>query len=128
MSYQRKTRDVWNLLGDYGQGFEHVTAELTYKEIRERLREYRATEPHVPFRVKMTRERIDELLPGRPQIIRAHTLAHAIGEACNHEMREITNCVICGKRLDAGRQHVDTCSKACMRKLIAMQSARNERS
>lgn len=61
MSYQRKTEDVWHLLGDYGygQGFERVHSETTYKEIRARLREYRANEPGVPFRIKMTRERID---------------------------------------------------------------------
>jgi hypothetical protein len=57
---QRKTRDVWVVQGNYGygHGWEDLTAEETFKEIRQRVKEYRENEPGVPFRVKLTRERI----------------------------------------------------------------------
>ena len=38
--YKRKTIDEWVLLGDYGQGFEELTAESNRIEIRQRLKEY----------------------------------------------------------------------------------------
>jgi hypothetical protein len=42
VTYQRKTRDVFELQGDYGfgDGFECLTTETTRKAARERLREY----------------------------------------------------------------------------------------
>lgn len=61
MSYKRKTRDVWEVRGNYGHGhgFECVTAETDYAEARARLREYRDNEPGVPFRLVCVRERIE---------------------------------------------------------------------
>jgi hypothetical protein len=56
---QRKTRDVWVVQGNYGQGWEDVTAEETFKEIRQRVKEYRENEPGTAFRVKLTREKIE---------------------------------------------------------------------
>jgi hypothetical protein len=58
---QRKTRDVWVVQGNYGygHGWEDVTAEETWKEIRQRVKEYRENEPGTPFRVKLTREKIE---------------------------------------------------------------------
>lgn len=55
---KRKTRDVWEVRGNYGygHGFETVTAELTLSEARQRLREYRENEPGVPFKIVKTRE------------------------------------------------------------------------
>jgi hypothetical protein len=60
MSYKRKTRDVYDIQGDYGygHGWETVTAEETYRDARVQLRGYRDNEPGVPFRIKITRERI----------------------------------------------------------------------
>lgn len=60
MAYVRKTRDVFDVQGDYGHGdgFETVTAETSRVEARTRLAEYRANEPGIPFRIKTTRERI----------------------------------------------------------------------
>mgnify|MGYP001351484967 CR=1 FL=1 len=57
----RKTRDVWVVQGNYGygHGWEDVTAEETWKEIRQRVKEYRENEPGTPFRVKLTREKIE---------------------------------------------------------------------
>lgn len=60
MAYVRKTRDEWQLHGDYGQGFEEITAEETYDGIRERLREYRQSEPRVPFKVRYVRVKIEQ--------------------------------------------------------------------
>ena len=60
MAYQRKTRDVYEVHGDYGHGhgFEMVTAETERPEARARLREYRENEPGVAFKLVKTRERI----------------------------------------------------------------------
>lgn len=33
--YQRKTRDTWELWIDYGQGWEHETTELSWREFKE---------------------------------------------------------------------------------------------
>jgi hypothetical protein len=52
------TRDVWDVRGDYGHGYETVTAETSHAEARARLREYRANEPGVAFKLVKTRERI----------------------------------------------------------------------
>lgn len=53
MSYIRKTRDEYQVQGNYGygHGFEMVTAEDTYKEAKASLREYRDNEPGIPFRI-----------------------------------------------------------------------------
>lgn len=56
--YKRKTQDVYNVEGNYGHGFEVVTAETDPAESLQRLREYRENEPGVPFRIRKTRERI----------------------------------------------------------------------
>lgn len=59
MKYVRKTRDEWRLHLNYGQGFEHEVSEDTYREIRERLKEYRENCPEYarkvtgPHRVKV---------------------------------------------------------------------------
>ncbi len=56
--YTRKTVDIWEIQGNYGCGWECVTAEETRKEARERFREYTENEPGVPFRMKLKREKI----------------------------------------------------------------------
>jgi predicted nucleic acid-binding Zn ribbon protein len=38
-------------------------------------------------------------------------------------MKEISHCVICEKRLDPERVHVDTCGEKCFRKLLEIQRA-----
>lgn len=42
MTYKRKTRDEYQIHGDYGQGYEEVCAEDTRKEARAGKRTYRA--------------------------------------------------------------------------------------
>lgn len=53
----RSTVDSWEVQGNYGQGWECVTAEETRKEARERLKEYRENESG-PFRLVLKRERV----------------------------------------------------------------------
>jgi hypothetical protein len=53
----RSTVDIWEVQGNYGHGWECVTAEETRKEARERLKEYRANES-VPFRLVLKREKV----------------------------------------------------------------------
>jgi len=59
VSRQRVTRDVWDVRGDYGHGYETVTAETSREEAKTRLREYRENEPGVAFKLVKTRERIE---------------------------------------------------------------------
>jgi hypothetical protein len=57
MPYQRKTRDIFTVQAEWGQGWEDETSELTRKAARERLREYRQNAPGC-YRIRKTRERI----------------------------------------------------------------------
>jgi hypothetical protein len=56
----RKTRDVWRLYVNYGygHGWEHELTEDSWREARERLREYRANCPEYPIKAVKGRERI----------------------------------------------------------------------
>jgi len=55
---QRKTVDVWNVYGNYGAGWECVTAEASRREALRRLREYRENEPQYAHKLVMRREPI----------------------------------------------------------------------
>lgn len=57
MPYTRKTRDEYAIQGDYGHGWEDVTAEDSWSEARARLREYNENEAY-PHRIKKRRVRI----------------------------------------------------------------------
>jgi hypothetical protein len=59
--YVRKTIDVFDVEGNYGQthGWEVVTSESTLSEARARLKEYRNNDPYIEFRIKKTRERVE---------------------------------------------------------------------
>jgi hypothetical protein len=58
MPYTRKTRDEYEVQGNFGaHGWECVTTEDTRKEALARLREYRENEPY-PFRLVKRRVRI----------------------------------------------------------------------
>lgn len=41
MQYQRKTRDRWDIMTNYGYGWECECSEYTYKEAKQTLKEYR---------------------------------------------------------------------------------------
>jgi hypothetical protein len=49
--YKRKTQDEYTIQGNYGQGYEDVTSEDTYKEAKTRLKEYRDNEPQYSHRL-----------------------------------------------------------------------------
>lgn len=59
MARKRKTRDVWHLLVNYGQGWEHETTEATRKEALVQLRCYRENCPQYPSKIVAKRERIE---------------------------------------------------------------------
>lgn len=59
MAYQRKTRDIWELYVDYGQGYELELVEYTSREARQRFKEYRDNCPQYSCRLKKRRERIE---------------------------------------------------------------------
>lgn len=41
MAYQRKTIDRWDIMSNYGYGWECECSEYTRQEARQRLKEYR---------------------------------------------------------------------------------------
>lgn len=41
MAYTRKTTDEYDVMADYGYGYELVTTETALMEARQRVREYR---------------------------------------------------------------------------------------
>jgi hypothetical protein len=51
MSYQRKTEDEYQIHGNYGQGFEEVTCETSWKAAKDTIKEYRENEPGVEFKI-----------------------------------------------------------------------------
>lgn len=58
-AYTRKTEDVYNIMGNYGQGWEEVTAETDRKEARATLKEYDHNEPQYPHKIIKKREKIE---------------------------------------------------------------------
>lgn len=48
---ERKTYDEYQIHGNYGHGFEEVTAEETYQAAREQLKCYRENERGIPFKI-----------------------------------------------------------------------------
>ena len=55
MAYIRKTEDEFDILGNYGQGFEIVTCETTRSLAKKTLRDYRKNEPGIPFKINKHR-------------------------------------------------------------------------
>lgn len=56
MTYQRKTYDEDQIHQNAGYGWEEVCAEDTFKEAKQRLKEYRNNQPEYP--VKIVKKRI----------------------------------------------------------------------
>ncbi|MBE3145486.1 MAG: hypothetical protein IMZ61_16415 [Planctomycetes bacterium] len=52
MAYVRKTEDEYDIEGNYGQGFEIVTCEITRKLARDTIKTYRINEPGTAFRIR----------------------------------------------------------------------------
>lgn len=59
MTRQRVTRDVWHIMVNYGQGWEHECTENSWREAREQLKCYRANCPEYPVKAVRKRERIE---------------------------------------------------------------------
>lgn len=58
MTYQRKTRDTWELHVNYGQGWEHEVTEFSWRAAREQAATYRREVPQYPVRLLKRREPI----------------------------------------------------------------------
>lgn len=56
--YVRKTRDEFDIEGNYGYGWDVVTCEETRKAAREQLRCYRENEPSAQHRIVKRRVRV----------------------------------------------------------------------
>ena len=54
-AYRRKTQDEYVLQGNYGYGWEDLTAEASRKEILARRREYQENEPGTPLKIVVRR-------------------------------------------------------------------------
>ena len=60
MAYQRKTRDTWQLHVNYGQGWEHETTELSWREAKAQIKAYRDNCPEYPVKLVPKRERLSD--------------------------------------------------------------------
>ena len=58
MAYIRKTRDEWEIQGNYGQGWECVNTETSQQDAKRSLGEYRSNEPYL-FKVVKKRVKIE---------------------------------------------------------------------
>lgn len=57
----RKTVDEYQVMGNYGQGWECVTSEETRKEARERLKEYIENESGTAFKIVKKRVKLESI-------------------------------------------------------------------
>ena len=57
---ERKTEDEYQIHGNYGHGWEEVTAESTMKDARAQLKTYRENEPGVSFKIVYKRVKKEE--------------------------------------------------------------------
>ena len=60
MAYKRKTRDVFEIQGNYGCGWETLLEEETLSDAKKQLRCYNENEANYPHRIKRHREKISE--------------------------------------------------------------------
>lgn len=58
MAYVRKTQDVWHVLINYGQGWEHELTEDSFRAARDQRRTYNENVPEYPVKIRKRRERI----------------------------------------------------------------------
>lgn len=63
MAYQRKTRDRYDIMTNYGYGWEAEVSEYTYKEAKQTAKEYREN-TRAAVRIEKHREQIEEALNG----------------------------------------------------------------
>lgn len=61
MAYQRKTRDRWDIMTNWGYGLDCECSEYTRTEARQRLKEYRENVcDRCDIRLEKHREKIEE--------------------------------------------------------------------
>ena len=60
--YKRKTTDEYDIMADYGQGWELVNCETTRKDARRSVKEYRENEGY-PCKIVKHRVKIQARLP-----------------------------------------------------------------
>lgn len=62
MTYKRKTKDIWEIQSYYGieYGWEVTNTELTYKDAKRSVKEYRENEPMYSHRIVKRREKIEQ--------------------------------------------------------------------
>lgn len=58
MAYKRKTRDRWDIMTNYGYGWECECSEYTWKEAKQTAREYRENIAGA-VRIEKHREKIE---------------------------------------------------------------------
>lgn len=58
MAYQRKTRDRWDIMTNYGYGWDAECSEYTYKEAKQTAREYRENTT-AAVRIEKHREKLE---------------------------------------------------------------------
>jgi len=56
MARQRKTIDTWQILVDYGSGWEHECTEFSMISAKQRRRDYVENCPQYPVKIKLKRE------------------------------------------------------------------------
>lgn len=59
MGYTRKTRDRWDIMTNYGYGWDCECSEYTWKEAKQTAKEYREN-TRAAIRIEKHRERIEE--------------------------------------------------------------------
>lgn len=59
MAYIRKTRDRWDIMTNYGYGWECECSEYTWTEARQTVKEYREN-TNAAIRIEKHREQIKE--------------------------------------------------------------------
>lgn len=60
MGYTRKTRDRWDIMTNYGYGWDCECSEYTWKEAKQTAKEYREN-ARAAIRIEKHRERIEEV-------------------------------------------------------------------
>ncbi len=59
MNYQRKTKDVYVMLANYGQGWEEEIEEESWRALREQLKCYRENAPQYAYLWRKRREKLN---------------------------------------------------------------------
>lgn len=60
LAYQRKTRDEYDLLGNWGYGWDYLLTEDSVEKIKLRLKEYRENDPRADYKIEKHRILIDK--------------------------------------------------------------------